>query len=450
MPVASRNGNTEVIALANLISNTAQEILSEYSKAGQDIPSLDSTDSGPFDAPEKISVGLAKAIRTIEAACAQLAFTVASPGHVMANKVLEHEEPACMLVAVNAKVADHLLDKPEGLHVAELAEKANLDADKLGRILRLLATKHCFREVKPNVFANNRLSMQMVSTNTVSSYIGHIADESVKGGSYLNETLTDPKTAFSTSAEDSAFRRAHGASLFEFYNSPANSEINDRFAQALVGWGNVTGRAMLPRIYAWENVSENATLCDVGGNKGHMILDLMKKYPKLKAVIQDLPTVLKQAKEYWAKENPQAVEKQRVEFVPIDFLKEPPVPNCDFYYLRHILHDWPTSDCQKILTNVRKAMGPNSRLLIHEFVLQHIVRNTSEGAETVNQAPEPLLPNYGMGRVRLYKQDINMMLLCNGKERTLQEFIEIAEQTGFKFEKLWDSGEAGLIEFTIA
>ncbi|KIJ42002.1 hypothetical protein M422DRAFT_171701, partial [Sphaerobolus stellatus SS14] len=85
MPVASHNGSADVIALANLISSTAQEIVTEYSKAGHDIPSLDSTDSGPFDAPEKVSGALSKAIRTIEAACAQLSFTVASPGHVMTN-----------------------------------------------------------------------------------------------------------------------------------------------------------------------------------------------------------------------------------------------------------------------------------------------------------------------------------------------------------------------------
>ncbi|KIJ34904.1 hypothetical protein M422DRAFT_262863 [Sphaerobolus stellatus SS14] len=448
MPVTSHNGSADVVALVNLISSTAQEILAEYSKAGQEVPSLDSTDSGPFDAPEKVSAGLAKAIRTIEAACGQLSFTVASPGHVMTNKAYAFEEPAGMLVALNAKVADHLLDKPEGLHVDELAQKSGLDGGKLGRILRMLATKHCFREVTPNVFANNRLSMQMVSTNPVSGLIGSMTDEAFRGGSHLNAALTDPKTASSTSADDSPFHRAHGVSLFGFYESPVGSKLGGRFVQAMVGWGEVTGKAMLPKVYAWENVLENATLCDVGGSSGHMVLDLMKEYPKLKAIIQDLPPVVEQAKEFWTKENPQAIEKQRVEFVPLDFLKETPVPNCDFYYLRHILHDWPNSDCQKILSNIRNAMGPKSRLLIHEFVLQHAVRDTSEAA--ANQAPEPLLPNYGMGRIRLYQQDINMMVLFNSKERTLQEFVQLAEQTGFKFEKLWDSGEAGLLEFTIA
>ena len=68
----------------------------------------------------------------------------------------------------------------------------------------------------------------------------------------------------------------------------------------------------------------------------------------------------------------------------------------------------------------------------------------------LSQVPEPLLANYGMARIRLYQQDINMMNLLNSKERTLQEFIDLARQGGFKFEHLWDSGEAGLIEFSAA
>ncbi|KIJ38737.1 hypothetical protein M422DRAFT_231092 [Sphaerobolus stellatus SS14] len=435
--VSAKNGSTEVIALANLISSTAQALIAEYSKLGQNIPALDSVEVGPLDAPENVPPSLAKVIQTIEAACAQLSFTVASPGHVMTN----YQEPVCMSVVLNAKIADHLLDKPEGLHVDELAIRSGLDGSKLVRIMRMLATKHCFREVKPNVFANNRLSMQLVSSNPVSRLIGHLSDVGFGGGSLLKETLTDPDTAFSTATEASPFYKAYGMSVFELHES--------RFAEAMVGWSKVTGKGILPKVaYGWENASENATWCDVGGSNGHVTLNLLKQYPKLKGIIQDLPPVMEEAKQYWAKEHSEAIEKGRVEFVPLDFLKNSPVPNCDFYYLRYILHAFPDSDCQTILSNVRKAMGPNSRLLIHEFVLQHAVRDSSGAA--VDQAPEPLLPNYGAGRIRLYHQDINMMITLNSKERTLEEFIELAEQTGFKFENLSDSGESGLVEFSAA
>ena len=75
------------------------------------------------------------------------------------------------------------------MHIAEIAKKTGVDEDKLGRILRLLASTHVFREgnffaplgppcddnyafsVKRNIFANNRLSIQLLATNPLTSLV---------------------------------------------------------------------------------------------------------------------------------------------------------------------------------------------------------------------------------------------------------------------------------------
>ena len=49
-------------------------------------------------------------------------------------------------MALDAKIADHLEDHADGLHVREIGKRSGLDSDKLARVLRLLATKHVFRE----------------------------------------------------------------------------------------------------------------------------------------------------------------------------------------------------------------------------------------------------------------------------------------------------------------
>ena len=49
-------------------------------------------------------------------------------------------------MVITARIADILVGKPEGLSIEELANLSGLDAGKLGRILRMLATKHCFQE----------------------------------------------------------------------------------------------------------------------------------------------------------------------------------------------------------------------------------------------------------------------------------------------------------------
>lgn len=51
-----------------------------------------------------------------------------------------------------------LLLNKQGLHVNDIAAFTDVNPGKLARVLRVLATKHIFREVAPDVFANNRLS----------------------------------------------------------------------------------------------------------------------------------------------------------------------------------------------------------------------------------------------------------------------------------------------------
>lgn len=89
----------------------------------------------------------------------------------------------------------------------------------------------------------------------------------------------------------------------------------------------------------------------------------------------------------WSSQLPQALEGKQAEFVPIDFFKDVPVKDCDYYYIRYILyvssysfrrlsytdeisrHDWPSTECVKILSNVRAAMKPSSRVLIRVYLL---------------------------------------------------------------------------------
>ncbi|KAL4262477.1 O-methyltransferase COMT-type [Pleurotus pulmonarius] len=437
----------DLTALVKLISDSVAVVTSEYAKAGHAPPSLDSTAQDPFHSPELVPQQLAIAIKTIEAACTQLSATVTSAGHVVTNKAYNFMEPVCLSVALGAKVTEHLLDKPKGLHVDELGRLTDQDPGKLGRVLRTLATNHVYTEVTPNVFANNRLSMKLLSTDPVSSLVRIMTDECLKGGAVVGDVFKDPATRKSYRLEDSAFQRAHGVSVFTHYGGPENPEVFESFGQAMVGWAQVTGRAMLPKIYPWGNLPGNSTVIDVGGGNGHATLDLLKAFPALKIIVQDTPAVAIQGREYWEKEYPIAIQDKKVDFIGFDFLAESPVTDGTIYYLRHVLHDWPDDDCIKILKNVRKSVGPTSRLLINEFVVQYIVRG---GLASESQAPRPLLPNYGAANRRLYQQDINMLLQFNSKERTLDEFIKLGEASGFRFQKLWDGGEAGIVEFVPA
>lgn len=83
--ITSESGLAEIVALADLISRTVQDVVAEYTAAGVSLPSLSSTSPGPFDTPESMPPNLSKAVRLLDAACAQLSFSVGTPGHVVTN-----------------------------------------------------------------------------------------------------------------------------------------------------------------------------------------------------------------------------------------------------------------------------------------------------------------------------------------------------------------------------
>jgi len=105
--------------------------------------------------------------------------------------------------------------------------------------------------------------------------------------------------------------------------------------------------------------------------------------------------------------------------------------------------DWPDAESITILSNVRKAMKPSSRLIIRTFLCRSLPMPSAEintsADDTVLRdatrdsksdtdftlAPEPLLPNWGLARVRTYELDMTMMNLLGSQARTLPEFIEL-------------------------
>jgi hypothetical protein len=62
------------------------------------------------------------------------------------KRPLQIYEPGCLHVVVTFKSPDILLDQPQGMHISEISKRSGIEQGKLGRILRLLATKHIFRE----------------------------------------------------------------------------------------------------------------------------------------------------------------------------------------------------------------------------------------------------------------------------------------------------------------
>jgi hypothetical protein len=124
--------------------------------------------------------------------------------------------------------------------------------------------------------------------------------------------------------------------------------------------------------------------------------------------------------QYWAGEFPEAISTGQVELQGSPFASLPGVPyspsvadhdmftpqparGAAVYILRYVAHDWPTGDVRKILKTLAGAAGPESRILLVDYVVQYTCREQGRVAETVPGAerpppPAPLLQTAGYER----------------------------------------------------
>ena len=58
--------------------------------------------------------------------------------------------------------------------------------------------------------------------------------------------------------------------------------------------------------------------------------------------------------------------------------------------------------------------------------VSNLTRSFHAFSTSHSQAPEPMLPNYGVGNMRMYQQDMTMLIFHNAKERTLQNSLELS------------------------
>lgn len=106
-------------------------------------------------------------------------------------------------------------------------------------------------------------------------------------------------------------------------------------------------------------------LLDVGGGSGIYSVALLRKHPKLRAIVWDRAEVLKVAEEF-ARDYGVA---DRLECRQGDMFADPVPTGAEVILLSNILHDWDVPECRKLVDRCAAALPPGGRLLIHDVFL---------------------------------------------------------------------------------
>lgn len=107
-----------------------------------------------------------------------------------------------------------------------------------------------------------------------------------------------------------------------------------------------------------------ATFVDVGGSHGQVSIPIAQRYPNLRCIVQDLPTVIVTGEAQLP-----ANVKDRVSFMAHDFWTKQPVINADVYFFRWIFHAWPDSLAVKILQQLIPSLKEGAKVLINDICM---------------------------------------------------------------------------------
>ena len=270
------------------------------------------------------------------------------------------------------KIPDLLANGP--LSAAEIAAKIGSEGMYVERVMFACAANGIFKLAKsePGVkeprFVNTALSavLREDHPNSMRAMVGHNAEDVYASWGRLADFLANPKGPIAHDLAFPYYPFAKGGIWSKFEINPASEE---QFGKAMTSLDSLGANAMVADG-PWAKFKR---VVDIGGGRGHFLHRILSTYPSLRGVVLDRPPVIELAKKAYGSGGEFASAADRVELRGGSFFEAADIPRArdgDAFYMRYILHDWPTKETLAILRNVRAAMGgTNSTLLIGECAL---------------------------------------------------------------------------------
>lgn len=295
------------------------------------------------------------------------------------------------------------------------------DSTRVERLMHAMAANGIFKLGSPNSdgmprFINSALSavLRVDHPNSMRAMLGHNIEDMYGPWGKLPEM-------FGPDAKDNTWDMVYPNYPLErggiWAKFEANPESEEQFGRAMTSLDGLGAKAMVADG-PW---SQFKRVVDIGGSRGHFLHSILSMHPEMKGVVFDRAPVIKNAQQAWIKGANFHDASDRVDFVSGSFFEPETLPKAmdgDAFYMRYILHDWPTDKVLTILRNLRTAMGTAKvTLLIGECALPD--------RHTVGVPPA------------MYNIDMQMMAAFGeAQERTPLQWDDVLKSTGFKLVKL--------------
>ena len=304
-------------------------------------------------------------------------------GHIVASAVN---------IAARLALSDRLAAGPRSAD--DLARETGVDPSALYRLMRALASVGMFEEQ-----ADQRFALTPVGAALCEGPVRRMA--LWIAGEFNFRVYANAMHSVKTS-ESAVPMTAGVKGPFEAFAK--DPELSQVFNDAMTGFSAF----IVPAVLEAYDFSGIRTLVDVAGGHGALLSAILQKYPAMKGVVMDLDHVVAGAGPYIQAQG----LSDRATAVAGDFFRAVPSGG-DAYILKHIIHDWYDDKASQILSNIRKVLPADGRVILVESVI-------GPGSEA------------GMGKV----MDLEMLVMAGGKERTEAEFRALFDSAGFTLSRI--------------
>jgi hypothetical protein len=205
-----------------------------------------------------------------------------------------------------------------------------------------------------------------------------------------------------------AWERVFGQPFWDWLD--ANPAIGASFdATMAVDAGN----AAVADGYDWTTVRRVA---DIGGGTGTLIAEVLRRHPRLRGTLAELPETAVRARAYLAGLGLDG----RCQVVGQSFFD--PLPRgADAYLLSRVIHDWDDAAASAILRRCAEAAGGTGRVLV--------IESAAAGGDPAAFA----------------EMNLRMLVLTGGRERTIDDYSALAAGAGLQVTAVHKIGERTVI-----
>jgi acetylserotonin O-methyltransferase len=277
----------------------------------------------------------------------------------------------------------------------QLAREHSLNADALGRLLGGCVMLGLLRR-DGDGYVNTPAANTYLTSASPDRMLGYI--------NYSNAMLWRLWDNLPDAIREGTHRwkQTYGTDSGSIFKEMYRSEADKReFLLGMHGYGLLSSPVVVNAV----DLSRFRTFVDLGGATGHLTAAACRRWPNLSGVVFDLPEVLPLANEMLG----QTDVADRVTVIGGDFFTDP-LPPGDVYALGRIVHDWTEPKIHTLLARIHQALPAGGMVFIAEKVL-HDDKAGPDWAVT---------------------QSLNMLLVTEGKERTLAEYARLLEAAGFR------------------